>query len=188
MSLGEAEMSMLAQAIRFGGGSDTPSRWVEIGALTGFSALCLFSTLAPGSELWTIEKSPERCAFLRDLFADSRLEGRLHVVEGDSRAAKSFLEGHGPFDGVFIDGAKAEYLNDLNWAELHVRRGGLIVADNVFLGGAVFKATVDEDDRYSTKQVHVMRAYLDRVSQADFYQTLVLPSSDGLAVSRKLFA
>lgn len=189
MSLGEAEMAMFAQILKLTGAHLKPSKWVEIGALTGFSALCIFSTLAEGSELWTIEKSPERCAFMRNLFSDPRLGGRLHVVEGDSRLAKATLEQHGPFDGIFLDGAKAEYQNDLDWAEKNTRKDALICADNVFLGGAVFEegATEKGTDRYSAKQVQIMHGYLTRVSEPGRYETFMLPSSDGLAISRKLF-
>lgn len=189
MSLGEAEMAMTAQALQLAGATQKPSRWVEIGSLTGYSALCLLSTLCPGSELWTLEKSPERCKFLRELVLDPRLNGKIHVVEGDSRTTKASLEAFGKYDGIFLDGAKAEYLNDLEWAEQNIKTGGLILADNVFLGGSIFDPSAVEkgNDRHSAKQVQVMQTYLTRVSDPKRYQTLLLPTSDGLAVSRKLF-
>ncbi|MBX3016791.1 MAG: class I SAM-dependent methyltransferase [Bdellovibrionaceae bacterium] len=189
MSLGEAEMAMFAQALKLTGAHLKPAKWVEVGALTGYSALCLLSTLAEGSEVWTIEKSPDRCRFLKELFAAPELSGRLHLVEGDSRAAKATLESLGPFDGIFLDGAKAEYQNDLDWAEKNLRSGALVVADNVFLRGAVFQpdAQQEGDDRFSAKQVQVMRGYLARVMTPARYETFMIPSSDGMAVSRKLF-
>jgi predicted O-methyltransferase YrrM len=189
MSLGEAEMSMVAQALQFGGATLKPSKWVEIGSLTGYSGLCILSILAPGSELWTIEKSADRCRFLREHFKDPRLAGKIHSVEGDSRTAKATLETYGLFDGVFLDGAKAEYQNDLDWAEANVKTGGLILADNVFLGGSVFDPQSVEkgNDRHSAKQVQIMHGYLTRISDPQRYQTLMIPTSDGLSVSRKLF-
>lgn len=189
MSLGASEMAMVVQTLRLGDVAQSPGRWVEIGSLTGYSALCLLSALHPQSQLWTLEKSPERCVFLRELFRDPRLGGRLHVVEGDSRDSKASLESQGPFDGIFLDGAKAEYLNDLDWSERHVKKGGWILADNVFLGGSVFdpQALKTGTDHHSVKQVTIMHTFLTRVSDSTRFATLMLPTSDGLSVSRKLF-
>ena len=61
---------------------------------------------------------------MEELFKDPRLGGRLRVVLGDSRETKQQLANEGPFEGVFIDGAKAQYMEDLKWAEAHALRPG----------------------------------------------------------------
>lgn len=191
MSLSFAESSLVAQTLQIVNSSNPnqPMKWVEIGSLTGFSALCLLSALGDQTQIWALEKAADRAVFLRELFSDPRLRGRIHVVEGDSRETKKTIESHGPFDGVFIDGAKSEYLNDLEWAEVNVKKGGWILADNVFLSGVVFDPQSRErgSDRFSAKQIQAMHQFLSRVSDPTRYSTLVLPTSDGLSVSRKLF-
>lgn len=193
MSLGENELRMVLEALRLAGASAQAAKWIEIGSLTGYSALGFFSVLAKGSHLWTLEKSAERCAFLRSLFNDPRLAGGIEVVEGDSRQSKLLLEAFAPFDGIFIDGAKAEYLNDLMWAEKHLKAGGLILADNIFLSGEVFPATglpenaLQKEGRFSAKQISAMRSFLERLNSPELYDTLVLPTSDGFVLARKRF-
>lgn len=190
MSLSPSEASLMVQAIALAQDPNCSStRWIEVGSLTGFSALCLLMAVGDEGRVWALEKSPERARFMRELFADDRLQGRLQVVEGDSRETKAQLESLGPFDGLFIDGAKAEYFNDLEWAEKHVRTGGLILADNVFLSGASFKAlpSTERSARFSEKQSEVMRRFLARINDSTRYRSLILPTSDGLSVSRKLF-
>lgn len=184
MSLSRDEVYLLKCSIDMMRPTEGNGRWIEIGALTGFTALSMLEILGQGGRIWTLEKDAARAKFLEDLFRDPRLGGRIHVVEGDSRDNKSRVESEGPFEGIFIDGAKSQYLEDLKWAEQNLITGGLVIADNIFLRGEVFK---DEGDTFSGKQLGVMKDFLARISDPRLFKTMVLPTSDGLSVSRKLF-
>lgn len=151
-------------------------KWVEVGALTGFSALCMLKGLGLESKLWTCEIDPVRVQFLKELSLHPQLNGRLHVLAGDCKESLISIQSQGPFDGVFIDGAKSDYESNLDWAEKNVKPGGLIIADNIFLNGELFEA--------DSKRTKVMKGFINRLSDPKKFKSILLPSSDGLWVAR----
>lgn len=177
MCISEAEGNLLGQLGNFLS-QGKPQKWVEVGALTGFSALCLMSALPKGSELWTCELSPERSNFLRELFNDSRIGGKIHVVEGDSKITVNELTKNGPFDGIFIDGAKTDYLNNLDWAEKNLKPGGYVLADNIFLNGDLYAE--------SNKRNQVMEKFVERLGDPKIFRSVLLPNTDGLWLAQFL--
>lgn len=153
-------------------------KWVEVGALTGFSALCLMESLPAGSELWTCELSPDRSQFLRKLFSNPEIKGCIHVVEGDSKLTLPKISDQGPFDGIFIDGAKGDYENNLEWADKNLKVGGYIFADNIFLNGDLFEK--------ENKRSLSMQGFIRKLSNPAQYRSVLLPNKDGLWVAQLL--
>ena len=164
-------------------------RFVEIGTLAGLSAQYIWEALPEDGELWTLEKSPEHAAAAREIFAQLNAKNqsakKLHLLEGDAREVLPQLAAQGPFDGVFIDGNKAAYGDYLQWAEQHIVLGGLILADNVFLSGAVWGASTTQ--KFSPKQIQVLRDFNQRLSNTKLFQGVIVPTQEGLFVARKLF-
>ena len=112
---------------------------VEIGSLYGYSAVCLARALPEHGTLWTADVSAERHrAFARILENHRSLQKKIRLVTGDARKILETIEPEGPFDMVFIDADKNSYGFYLDWAEKHLRKGGLLAADNTFLFGAVY--------------------------------------------------
>ncbi|MFZ4404247.1 MAG: O-methyltransferase [Pseudobdellovibrionaceae bacterium] len=173
-------------------------RFVEVGCLTGLSAQYIFSALPAGDELWTLEKSPVHAAVARNIFAQlENKDKQIHLLEGDARDTLQKLADQLSvqpgdsesvfFDGIFIDGNKAAYGDYLHWAEKHIRPGGWIFADNVFLSGAVWGASTAAAQKFSAKQIQVMRDFNLRLSDRSLYNSCVLPTSEGLLAAQKLF-
>lgn len=164
-------------------------RFIEIGTLTGLSAQYLWEALPEGGELWTLEKAPEHAEEARKIFETLNSSGgmnkKIHVVVGDARVELLKLAELGPFDGIFIDGNKAAYGDYLTWAETHIRKGGLVLADNVFLSGAVWGEATTQ--KFSEKQIKVLQEFNRRVTNPDLYQGVIVPTWEGLSVSVKLF-
>lgn len=179
ISLGPLEAGILKTLACLHGGK----KWVEIGTLTGFSAYCLASVLPSDARLWTLEKDPELAATARRLLEEVRLSEKVTVVQGDAAETLEIIRGEGPFDGLFIDGNKAAYFSYLHWAEQNLVPGGLIIADNVFLGGAVWDP--QGQSRWNEDTVAKMRAFLERIFDPARYQTCLIPTGEGLAVARK---
>ena len=89
-----------------------------------------------------------------------------------------------PFDVVFIDGNKAAYLDYFNWAVANIRPGGLIVADNVFLSGAVWgEQTVH---RFNEKQIKAVNEMNQVAFSNKRLKSMILPTEEGLLVCKKL--
>lgn len=175
ISISTTEGKLVAHFVRESG----CKKFVEIGTLTGYSSLWILEGMGAEGKLFTLEKDPVHAAIARET-----LKGLLtEVIEGDARKKLEELSAQGPFDGVFIDGNKSAYLDYLNWAEKNIRPGGLILADNVFLSGAVWGAEVSH---FSKKQVEVMQEFNRRLSDVKKFRTIFVPTSEGLAVAEKI--
>ena len=131
----------------------------------------------------TIEGDRARHERARATFADAGFGQRIDARFGPALTVLAELSG--PFDAVFIDANKREYPRYLDWAETHVRAGGLIIGDNTFLWGAVH----GEPGRVRTGagQTAAMVEFNRRLADPARYQSTLIPTPEGLTVARKLF-
>jgi predicted O-methyltransferase YrrM len=162
-------------------------KFVEVGTLTGATAVWIAESLADNGELWTFEKDVQHAEAAQTIFEDyhQKSRTRIHLKIGDAGQMLTSIESEGPFDGIFIDGNKSAYGRYLDWAELNVKKGGLIIADNIFLGGSVFDQEIDS--KFSAKQIEVMQKFNKRLANTDKYQSCIVPTSEGLMVAMKMF-
>jgi predicted O-methyltransferase YrrM len=179
ISLSPSEGQLLSFMVR----QQACRKFVEIGTLTGLSAQYILEGMPADGQLWTLEKTEAHAAKAKEALAMHPAGARARIVVGDARVTLEALAAEGPFDGVFIDGNKAAYGDYLAWAEKNVRRGGLIVADNVFLSGAVWGATTVQ--KFSEKQIAVLQAFNKRLADASLYDSVVMPTSEGMTVAIK---
>jgi predicted O-methyltransferase YrrM len=149
---------------------------VEIGTLAGYSALWMAEALPPDGRIITIEKDETRAALARRNIAH---EPRIELVTGDALQVLQQLKG--PFDMVFIDADKINYTAYLDWAEVNVRQGGLIVGDNTFLFDAVWKD--GPVDRVRETARAAMRDFNARLADAEKYHSILLPTEEGLTIA-----
>jgi predicted O-methyltransferase YrrM len=183
ISLSHNEARLMSTLIR----SHGCRKFVEIGTLTGASALWILHGLAEDGELWTLEKDPLHAKAAREIFDQFGQAGankKVHLLEGDARETLKSLESHGPFDGIFIDGNKSAYGDYLSWSEKNLQKGALILADNIFLGGSVFTGNMAQ---FSKKQMEIMRAFNERLADPTKYFSAIAPTGEGLFVAIKLF-
>lgn len=183
ISLSPSEARLMATLIR----SHGCKKFIEIGTLSGTSALWILSGLASGGELWTFEKDRDHAKMAKDIFRqfhEKETDRQVRLVEGDARETLKTVSADGPFDGIFIDGNKSAYGDYLDWAEANLRKGALVLADNVFLGGAVFTGNTAT---FSKKQIEVMKAFNERLANSEKYFSSVIPTGEGLFVAVKLF-
>ena len=106
---------------------------LEIGTLGAYSTIWLARGLASGGHLITLEADPGHAAVARENLARAGLSSVVDVRVG--RAIETLpelaVEGHAPFDLIFIDADKPSYPDYLAWSLRLSRRGTVIVADNV---------------------------------------------------------
>jgi caffeoyl-CoA O-methyltransferase len=146
-------------------------RVVEVGTLMGYSAVQMARGLAPGGHLWTIEYEPRHAELARGNLAAAGLADRVTVEVGAGVEVLPRLEGHGPFDAVFIDADKGNYDQYGAWALRHLRPGGLVIGDNAYLFGDL----LDDDPR-----AVAMRRFHQLV--AERCDSVCIPTPDGLVV------
>jgi caffeoyl-CoA O-methyltransferase len=155
---------------------------VEIGTLSGYSALWMLRAIPSDGRLWTIEASPHHARVARGILNDSGLADRVEVLEGAALDRLPDLEPHAPFDAVFIDADKTSYPAYGRWALDHLRPGGLVIADNAFLFG--YLAGREPDDRASRTEIEAMQRSHRLIAEHCAIRCC-LPTPDGLLVGVK---
>lgn len=153
-----------------------PRKILEIGTAVGYSALLLAERF-PFSETDTIEIDEKRYKTALEVMKRAGLQERVHCHFGDASSLISTLQG--PYDFVFLDGPKGQYLKHLQMIEPLLAGKAVIAADNVLFRGLVrMSGTVEH--RYRTIVVR-LREYLSYVEKN--YNTVIYEEGDGLAVS-----
>ena len=155
-----------------------PSRILEIGTFTGFSALCLAKGLKKEGQLHTIELRKEDAAKAKGFF--DRSEWKENIILHIGEALPIIDEIDETWDLVFIDADKVSYSNYFNRVLPKVRKGGFILADNVLFHGQVL------EEEIKGKSALAIQAFNDIVLQSTEVEKVMLPLRDGLYLIRKL--
>lgn len=163
IQVGPSEGRLIGLLVRLVGAR----RIVEIGTLAGYSALHLARSLPGDGKVWTLEQEPGFAEVARRSIAEAGLASRAEVRVGRALDLLPGLESSGPFDAVFIDADKESYDAYGRWAARNTRRGGLLLADNVFLFGKLLEPGG-----------HAMRRFHEEARDA--YDTVCIPTPDGL--------
>ena len=152
---------------------------VELGALAGYSTIWLARALPATGKLYSIERDAKRYEQTKKSLALSELQN-VELIFGDAKEKLQELKGQ--FDFIFIDANKSGYLGYLDWADVHIKPGGLIIADNTLLFDEVYKNTPVK----ANKKAHqVMREFNQRLADRSKYETVMLATGDGLTVAVK---
>ena len=134
ISLEPNEAKLLQLLVRLCGAK----RVVEVGALAGYSGICIARALPADGKLITIEVSSLHAKVARAHFAHAGLADKATVLHGAGVDVLPKLASAGPFDLMFIDADKGNYHNYLDWAADNLRVGGAVVADNAFWQDYIF--------------------------------------------------
>jgi predicted O-methyltransferase YrrM len=154
-----------------------PSRILEIGTFTGYSAICLAKGLRENGVLHTIDNNEELQPIIEKYIGLAGLKDkiRLHIAD----ATLLIPQMQETYDLVFIDADKRNYCCYFDLVIEKVRSGGLIIADNVLWSGKVTQEKHDQD----TAAIH---AYNQKVLSDERVENFILPIRDGLNIARRL--
>lgn len=156
----------------------SPSRILEIGTFTGYSAICLASGLKPGGKLITIEINDELKHTAREYFKKAGVEDQIEIIIGDALEIVPSLNDN--FDLVFIDAQKEYYSEYYNSVIDKIPSGGYILADNVLWGGKVVQ---DADADSATESIY---RFNRMVTEDPRVRNQILTIRDGIMVIEKL--
>ena len=109
-----------------------PKRLLEVGCGLGYSALWLAYGAGLRGEVETIEARKEHAKIARDHFKSEGLEKRIHVLVGEAARVLPALDGL--YDLIYFDTDPGESLAVLDHSERLLRKGGLLISANLFLG------------------------------------------------------
>lgn len=155
-----------------------PTKILEIGTFTGYSALCLSKGLQVGGKIHTIELREEDAATAMAYFEQSINRDKIVLHVGDAKLIIPTL--NEVWDIVFIDADKTGYIDYYELILPFVKPNGIIIADNVLFHGQVLKQTI------SGKNARAVDAFNKHVRNDERVEQVFLTIRDGLLLIQKL--
>ena len=160
-----------------------PKRILEVGTAVGFSAILMAEYNPCSCEITTIENYEKRIPIARENFVRAGKDSQITLIEGDATEVLKTLDE--PYDMIFMDAAKGQYINFMPDILRLLKKDGVLVSDNVLQDGDIIEShfVVTRRNRTIHKR---MREYLYELTHRDDLVTAVLPIGDGITVSTKV--
>lgn len=151
-------------------------RVFELGSAIGYSTLWWAQAVGDGGEVYFTDLDQDRIQAAKRFFHQAGVEERIRILTGDALASLDATPGS--FDIIFVDLDKQAYPEALRKAVPRLRRGGLLVADNVLWKGKV--AVPD-----TSPETRAMLEFNRLIYSSPHLYPVILPVRDGVAVCRK---
>jgi caffeoyl-CoA O-methyltransferase len=153
---------------------------LELGTFTGYGSIAIARGLPADGRLVTCEVNEPWAEIARRYFSEAGVADRIDLRLGPALETLRDLPAGEPFDFAFIDADKVNYPAYYEECLRLLRPGGLLMLDNVFLGGEVIDPGVDRE------AVRVMRELNDRIAADGRVECAMLGVSDGITLALKL--
>jgi predicted O-methyltransferase YrrM len=163
-------LEMLSKLIR-------PQYILEIGTFMGYSALCLAKGLQPEGRLHTLELREEDATIAQNYFAKSSQANQIILHRGNALDIIPQLEF--AWDLIFIDADKTNYINYYELTLPRLKKGGVILADNVLFHREVLK------EKITGVNAIAINAFNEHVAKDSRIQQVILTVRDGVMMMIK---
>jgi caffeoyl-CoA O-methyltransferase len=158
-------------------------RVLEIGTHAGYSTMWLAHALPEDGTIHTVEREKNRIKMARETFSYfPDYQSKIILLEGSALDVLKTLD-HLQFDFIFVDADKLNYLKYFEWADKHLVSGGVFVADNTFLSGAVYEKETTQ--RVSPSAINAVQELNRTLGGSPHYITTMLPTKEGLTIGIK---
>jgi caffeoyl-CoA O-methyltransferase len=171
MMVGPLEGQFLGWLVRLSGAQSI----LEIGTFTGYSSISMALALTNGGRIVSLDVNEETTAVARRYAEEAGVLGRIDYRVGPALEELERLDG--PWDLVFIDADKPNYVNYYEAALPKLSPEGFIVADNVLWSGRVVEEGGDE----STQAI---KSFNEHVAADERVEQLMLTVRDGMTLIR----
>jgi caffeoyl-CoA O-methyltransferase len=175
MQITADEGALLTMLVRLVGARNA----VEVGTFTGYSSICIARGLADGGRLLACDVSGDWTGLAQRYWERAGVTDRIELRLAPAAETLEALPSEQTIDFAFVDADKESYPTYYEELVSRLRPGGLVVLDNVLLGGQVF----DQSD--SSARATAMRTLNDRVAADDRVDAVMLPVRDGVTVARR---
>lgn len=158
-----------------------PARILEVGCAIGYSAILMAQYLADGGSITTLEWDAETAVIARENIEKAGLSDKIKVVLGDAKDIVPSLTGE--YDVIFLDGPKAHYIYMLNDCIRLLKKGGMLISDNI-----LYKGMIADDEHVIRRKITIvkrLRRFISAQMQRDELETVILPLGDGVTVAVK---
>ncbi len=157
-----------------------PKNILEIGTAVGYSSILMGENTDEDTKITTIENYDKRIPIARENFVRAGMDKKITLIEGDAGEVLKTLSG--PYDFIFMDAAKAQYIVILPEVIRLLAPGGVLVTDNVLQEGDIIESRYGVTRRNRTIYDR-MREYLYAVTHSDELQSSIVPIGDGITIS-----
>ena len=158
-----------------------PARILEVGCAIGYSAILMSQYLADGGSITTLEWDAETAEIARKNIERAGLSDKIKVVLGDAKDIVPSLTGE--YDVIFLDGPKAHYIYMLNDCIRLLKKGGMLISDNI-----LYKGMIADDEHVIRRKITIvkrLRRFISAQMQREELETVILPLGDGVTVAVK---
>lgn len=177
MLSGKVQGSFLKMLVELTGAREV----LEIGSFTGYSAACMALGLPDDGHIDALEINDELEDLMRQGWERAGVQDKISLYIGDARETIMNELGSRTYDIVFIDANKREYPEYFELVFPLLRSGGLIIADDVMLGGKVYADPLPQD-----AQTRGLVLFNDKMADDPRVEVVMLPFKDGISLVRKL--
>jgi caffeoyl-CoA O-methyltransferase len=157
-----------------------PKRALELGTAIGYSTIRIARNLKGKSAIHTIEKSSDNIVIAKEFIAKSGLAGKIKLLEGDAMNIMPQLKKK--YDLIFLDADKEDYKRLFDYSLVLLRRGGLLIVDNLLWHGFAASARVPNQYKESTNHIREFNKLF--MNQPNLKATII-PVGDGLGIGVK---
>lgn len=160
-----------------------PENVLEIGTAIAYSTLVIHRSF-PEAKIVTIENYEKRITEAKKNIDKFFGDGEVELVEDDASVYLKNSDKDNFFDLVFLDGAKAQYINWINDIKRLMKKNAILISDNIFKEGEILesKFLIRKRDRTIHKK---MREFLHFIAKDEDFDTYIFNIGDGLSVSIK---
>ena len=159
-----------------------PAAILEVGTAIGFSSVLMARYNPVSCKITTIENYEKRIPIAVANIKRAGLEEVITLIKGDATEVLKELEG--PYDFIFMDAAKGQYIHFYEDVKRLLAPGGILVSDNVLQDGDIVQSRFAVTRRNRT--IHKrMREYLYELTHDEDFTTSILPVGDGVTISVK---
>ena len=159
-----------------------PERILEVGTAVGYSSILMSENMPEKCTITTIENYDKRIPVARNNFKRAGKENVITLIEGDALEVLKTLEG--PYDFIFMDAAKGQYINYLPDIKRVLRKGGLLISDNILQEGEIVESRYAVTRRNRTIHARI-REYVYELTHSEDFVTSIVPIGDGITLSVK---
>ncbi|MBE5959299.1 MAG: O-methyltransferase [Lachnospiraceae bacterium] len=159
-----------------------PKKILELGTAVAYSAILMSECLDEDAKITTIENYEPRIIEAKKNIEAAGKSDVITLLEGDALEIMKGLSGE--YDFIFMDAAKAQYINFLPEVMRLLKKGGILISDNVLQEGDLVESKFATRRRDRT--IHTrMREYMYQVKNMPELETTIVPIGDGITMSVK---
>ena len=159
-----------------------PKSILEVGTAVGYSSILMSENMPVDCKIVTIENYDKRIPVAKNNFKRAGKEDVITLIEGDALEVLKTLEG--PYDFIFMDAAKGQYINYLPDVKRVLRKGGLLISDNILQEGEIVESRYAVTRRNRTIHTRI-REYVYELTHSEDFVTSIVPIGDGITLSVK---